>query len=144
MRWLKQFFQRLYYSQTSLRSQIRILHLDDLRDGAELALRERLYHPGWQLENRLYEALRAPSKDETILLAEGTYDLMGICYLQYRPHDNKTTICFYVKEIYRRFGVGSTLYREARQRFPEADFVAELGSPGSRQFFEKNNISYSN
>jgi GNAT superfamily N-acetyltransferase len=118
----------------------------EIREFAEIALRNQLYVKGWCMKN-YYEDIIIFPKNNSICLAyvDGQLAGCGIIVInencQYFIKNRKYQACFYVLPKFRRMGVGSQLAQALKKCRPRKMF-AVYGSKQSPQFFEHNKIVY--
>jgi len=114
---------------------------NETKIGAELALKNKLFVPEWELSHHLHFAKsEAPldflpeAPEYKIILASFREKHIGICLLKILNTQKITTIQIFVKERYRRNRVGTKLVEEAKKHTSHS-LRWSMGTLGSRTFF---------
>lgn len=110
-----------------------------LDDGALLALKNKLYVPGWSLQGNLVKinSLEKQKKNKTqIVLAFDGDKPVGIVLFNQSTR-GRVFIMLFVRRAYRRKGVATNMIELWRRNYTCKKFVAFLGSEGSEAFLKK-------
>lgn len=100
----------------------------------EIALRARLFVPGWQLQYLL--------KNSTWCVIAFDGD-KAIGVMVYDMNDHRANVMAFVRSQYRRQGVGSRMFTLLKRNVYNTDFKAVEGVYGSRFFWRSKGIKCS-
>lgn len=110
---------------------------DEIRSGAKLALKNRLFVSGWEMSHFLKDYIEC-SVDELKPIVIAMCDKVPIgCLMLYG-----NVYSIFVRKAYRRQGIGTALMKEMNLITDVKDYVGDSGIHGSGRFFESAGVIY--
>lgn len=105
----------------------------DIKTAANICIRKKLYVDGWCF----WGWLNNPSICEHIFIAFNNNNPVGCCIILFDNVVRPFNFGIFVKEKYRRLGIGSRIIETALSVYPVQDICHGYGVAGSYEFFQK-------
>lgn len=112
---------------------------DDVGKACELMLSHNVYHPCGRLQYTFLSGVRGKLNKSIVVTASIGKDHVGVAHY----FVGKASVAIYVKEPYRRKGIGQTLIRTLREQPGVGQrkvIQVERGFEGDMQFFKSANL----
>jgi len=107
-----------------------------LEKGAEIALKNRLYVPGWSMYSNLKESPYSVLKLIVIARVDNKAVGCGLITKEYRDEDDFCSV--FVRRKYRRQGIGRAIYAQAKKSLRrKRDFDISAVTDTQQKFWDK-------